>query len=321
MRTISTNQDIYLGELFEDLLKQLPRYSQGPLSTKWPQLSFPVDNVIGINALRSTVRAPLLDRPVMQQIFDLSMQEDSSNGTLESSYMEKIGLHFGKAVSEKVFPNRMEWHEVRFVAKWSVSDVTVSLSVFGAPRKSNDGTSTASLFFDLEDEVKVAGPYVDRRRTTEESLWSSHAEFDILCSVNTVEPNWPYFRPNYERRLLKPQDIPEKLRRCQKALYTKSLLETPRAILRKSRDHTVLVWSTGGQVFLTSTVDTVVLNTHSTKVEFHRVLPSRGPGSTKLVVDDLQLSDQADSNALAKLLTYIERTIGIRVERREYYDE
>ncbi|MBK7453458.1 MAG: hypothetical protein IPJ46_06990 [Anaerolineales bacterium] len=140
----------------------------------------------------------------------------------------------------------------------------------------------------------------------ESSLWSDAKNFSITQSVQINNRIRPYCLPNYASK--NPESIYNNplLRRAQKSLYKKSLLDTPNFILEGMTENTIRVWTNNGKHFVSTIFDTVEFGGKEDQIEINDLLPAKGSGRLSVNINDLSLSDSYGSEGLKALISTIE---------------
>jgi hypothetical protein len=320
MRELGNNDRILLGEILGSIPGRVLENNEETNRAYWPRIKLQAKEIMGISSTESTVRAPFVDRPILQQSFELSPEKGSVNSVPEAVYQARLDKILGSPISMTAY-NTTNCHEVRFSSKWKMADFTISLSIYGCERKNANGSTAAGLFFDIDDDVSIARPYLDGLLRLEESLWSDLSNADVIYTTRTKQFNAPFFIRNYEKNIVKIDNVSENLRRSQKALYKHELLETPHSILHQLPENGIMIWTSNGKYFLSSSYDCVNLKPNDIVFYFCNILPARGGGATRLVVGELEIEDEPNSEVLNTLTKRLEGILGQKAAYREYYDD
>jgi hypothetical protein len=304
MSIIIGNREILLGEILDLAAETFKDQEKLPSYGGWPNYRFVEPSIFDIPALVIEIRAPFHDRPITQQTFELSLTSNSAKN-LKEDYLRKIGSFIGNPTELKEFDVSTAF-QVSLTARWVVENISITLSIYGGSRSVHNGYATAGLFFDITNEIEIAKPYVKALEEMERSLWADAKNFSVTQSVQINNRIRPYCLPNYASK--NPESIYEDrlLRKSQKALYKKSLLDTPSIVLEGMTENTVRVWTNNGKHFVSTMFDTVELGEKDNQIEIHDLLPAKGSGQLSININDLSLSDSHGSEGLKALISTIE---------------
>jgi len=304
MSIIIGNREIVLGEILDLAAEKLKDHEKLPSHGGWPNYRFVDTSIFDIPALVTEIRAPFHDRPITQQSFELSLTSDSAKN-LQKDYLRKIGKFIGNPTELKEFDVSTAF-QVRLSARWLVDDTSITLSVYGGSRNSHNGFATAGLFFDITSEIEIAKPYVKAIEAMEDSFWAEIKNFSLIQSIQINNRIRPYCLPNYASK--NPESIYEDrlLRRAQKSLYKKFLLDTPDFVLEGMTENAIRVWTNNGRYFVSTMFDTVEFGKKDDQIEIHDLLPAKGSGRLSVNINDLSLSDSHGSEGLKALISTIE---------------
>ncbi|MBK8421595.1 hypothetical protein [Candidatus Villigracilis saccharophilus] len=304
MSIIIGNREILLGEILDLVAEKFNGHEKLPSYGGWPNYRFVDTSIFDIPALVTEIRAPFHDRQITQQTFELSLTSDSAKN-LQKDYLGKIGSFIGDPIEVKEFDVSTAF-QVSLTARWLVEDISITLSIYGGSRIIHHGISTAGLFFHITNEIEIAKPYVKTLEAMERSFWAEVNHFSIIQSVQINHRIRPYCLPNYASK--NPESIYDDplLRRAQKALYKKSLLDTPYFILEGMTENTIRVWTNNGRFFVSTLFDTAEFGGKDDQIEIHDLLPAKGSGQLSININDLSLSDSHGSKGLNALISTIE---------------
>lgn len=304
MSIIIGNREILLGEILDLAAEKFKGHEKLPSYGGWPNYCFVDTSIFDIPALATEIRAPFHDRPITQQTFELSLTSDSAEN-LRKDYLRKIGSFIGDPIELKEF-DASTGFQVSLNAKWLVEDISITLSIYGGNRSVHNGFATAGLFFDITSEIEIAKPYVKAIEEMERLFWAKVKNFSIIQSVQINNRIRPYCLPNYASK--NPESIYNDplLRRAQKSLYKKSLLDTPSFVLEGMTENTIRMWTNNGKHFVSTMFDTVELRDKDNQIEIHDLLPAKGSGQLSVNINDLSLSDSHGSEGLKTLINTIE---------------
>lgn len=304
MSIIIGYKEIFLGEILDLAAEEFKAHEKLLSHGGWPNYRFVDTSIFDIPALVTEIRAPFHDRPITQQIFELSLTSDSAKN-LQKDYLGKISSFIGDPIEFKEFDASTAF-QVSLTAKWLVENISITLSIYGGSRSVHNSFATAGLFFDITNEIEIAKPYVKALEEMERSLWADAKHFSVTQSVQINNRIRPYCLPNYASK--NPESIYNDplLRRAQKSLYKRSLLDTPNFILEGMTENTIRVWTNNGKHFVSTMFDTVELGEKDNQIEIHDLLPAKGSGQLSININDLSLSDSHGSEGLKALISTIE---------------
>ena len=182
----------------------------------------------------------------------------------------------------------------------------------------------AGIFIDWIDEIKAAKPF---RVHTErfEKIMSEHINNNTpVNKFKLLNKQRPFRIVHYE---LTDPYIAEKdieLRASQMALYKRELFQTPELIKDRLADDEIALYKIPAldKTFISNKWDTIFLTTNDEKsLVYYKVLPARGSGGHEVELKELRIEDAKDSDTLINLSQQIEIDTGLKVERRERYDD
>jgi hypothetical protein len=303
MSIIIGHREILLGEILDLAVEKFKGHEKLPSHGGWPNYRFVEPSIFDIPALVTEIRAPFHDRPITQQTFELSLISDSAKN-LKKDYLRKIGSFIGNPIELKEFDISMAF-QVSLTARWLVENIFITLSIYGGSRNIHNGFATAGLFFDTTNEIEIAKPYIKALEEMERLFWAKVKNFSVIQSVQIDHRIQPYCLPNYSSK--NPESIYEDrlLRRAQKSLYKKSLLDTPSLVLEGMTENTIRVWTNNGRHFVSTMFDTVEFGEEDDQIEIHDLLPAKGSGQLSVNINDLSLSDASGSEGLKALISTI----------------
>ena len=304
MSIIIGNREIVLGEILDLAAEKFKGHEKLQSYGGWPNYRFVEPSIFDIPALVTEIRAPFHDRPITQQTFELSLTSNSAKN-LQKDYLGKISSFIGDPIELKEFDVSTAF-QVSLTARWVVENISITLSIYGGSRSGHNGFATAGLFFDITNEIEIAKPYVKALEEMERSLWADAKNFSVNQSVQINNRIRPYCLPNYASK--NPESIYNNplLRRAQKSLYKKSLLDTPDFVLEGMTENTIRVWTNNGRYFVSTMFDTAEFGEKDDQIEIHDLLPAKGSGHLSVNINDLSLSDSHGSEGLKALISTIE---------------
>ncbi|KJS20127.1 MAG: hypothetical protein VR78_02130, partial [Hoeflea sp. BRH_c9] len=136
----------------------LARLIGGPLQPSSRQAVIPCSLAYGLPVLSAQPSAPADDRPILYVAYDL----DDIHGLRPDDWVGAISDLLGTPVEfdrENVSGQPRPEDKVMLHARWALSDVDVSLSIFGAPRLTSLGPSVGTLWVSWRQEL-AAAPYL-----------------------------------------------------------------------------------------------------------------------------------------------------------------
>ena len=318
MSTIIGNREIVLGEILDLAAEKFKDQEKLPSYGGWPNYRFVDTSIFDIPTLVTEIRAPFHDRPVTQQTFELSLTSDSAKN-LQKGYLGKISSFIGDPIELKEFDVSTAY-QVSLTARWLVENISITLSIYGGSRSVHNRFATAGLFFDITNEIEIAKPYMKAKEEMERSFWAEDKNFSVVQSVQINHRIRPYCLPNYASK--NPESIYNDplLRRAQKALYKKSLLDTPSLVLEGMTENMIRVWTNTGKHFVSTMFDTVEFGRKDDQIEIHDLLPAKGSGQLSVNINDLSLSDSHGSEGLNTLIGTIEKITKKKYKVYQDYD-
>ena len=304
MSIIIGNREILLGKILNLAAEKFKDQEKLSSYGGWPNYRFVDTSIFDIPALVTEIRAPFHDRPITQQTFELSLASNSAKN-LKEDYLRKIGSFIGNPTELKEFDVSTAY-QVSLTARWLVETISITLSIYGGSRNIHNGFATAGLFFDITNEIEIAKPYIKALEEMEQLFWAEVNNFSAIQSVKINNRIRPYCLPNYASN--NPESIYEDplLRRAQKSLYKKSLLDTPSLVLEGMTENTIRVWTNNGKHFVSTMFDTVEFGGKDDQIEIHDLLPAKGSGQLSVNINDLSLNDSHGSEGLKALISTIE---------------
>ena len=305
MSIIIGNREILLGEILNLAAEKFKDQEKLSSYGGWPNYRFVDTSIFDIPTLVTEIRAPFHDRPVTQQTFELSLTSNSAKN-LQKDYLGKISSFIGDPIELKEFDVSTAY-QVSLTARWLVQDISITLSIYGGSRSVHNGFATAGLFFDITNEIEIAKPYMKALEEMESSLWVEVKNFSVTQSVQINNRIRPYCLPNYASKT--PESIYNDplLRRAQKSLYKKSLMDTPSLVLEGMTENMIRVWTNNGRYFVSTMFDTVEFGKKDDQIEIHDLLPAKGSGQLSVNINGLSLSDSHGSEGLKALISTIEK--------------
>ena len=196
-------------------------------------------------------------------------------------------------------------------ATWAMrEDISIGLSIYGAPRDTEFGASIGALYLGWGDLEAAAAPWV--------ADWqAANAEVARAAqSPGTIET----FAVAYDV-LTGDADDPHRI--ANRCLHAPDLLDTPQPIARRLGEKDFALWSdtTGQRWHLSTAACTVVLGQPGTSmVKVASIEPARGGGSASIDVGFWWARDAWKSRSIEEAVRALERVPGLTIERSSGYD-
>lgn len=278
---------------------------------------FAAGRFLGFDALSATLRAPAMDRPVMQVWYELKHDPTcASDEALTEKVSRALGPPAGQADHEVHSPNPS--FGVRHTAYWPDKSFGVGISIYGAPRQTPEGLSSAALYVDWQDEIAAAAPYIEEMLEAEHSLVLQAREAEILLHLSLEEGQRCY-------GLSAPDNPPagEALLRARRCLRKRRLYQTPATLAKSMQTNQITIWRNAARKTwcISTKYETVQLpvGAHVT-VSHTSLLPAKGSGSSRLNASDLELVSIANSPAISQLAAFLQDRSLASVAFFEDYD-
>lgn len=317
MTRILGGHELFVGELLNTVPSRVPPAQV----VESPRVGFTgyrlLDSqIFGMTVRTTQVIAPLEDREITQQIFDLALEDSIAPSQAESTYLSRIRETLGTPISSARYPNLAAIPSmVVFTADWEWEDLRISLSLYGGARQSPHGITTAGLFMRLKNELILAEKYLTPLMEREQKLWGDLRTPEIIAKAALKEPLRPFFR-----RVNGAFPADRHTRRLQKAFYQHDLFETPPAVSAQLSENDLVLWRHNGQVFVSTAFDTVHLIPNRTPVEVMRVLPAKGEGGLLVQIGDMEITDRHASKSLVSLTETLQKVCPVNYRYRETRD-
>lgn len=284
-----------------------------PLASDERSAKFRSTHVFGLTGILSaTLRAPAQDRPVLQVEYDWSLAAGDA--------VQRLTTVFGS-------PQTSSRHDISgfanpawgvgFSAHWQFPAFRLGVSVYGAPRATSAGTSSALVYVHWEDMLAAAKPYTAAMRRSVQWLDAAAAFAETIATL-TLEIDQP--RP---RILGGPAEPSDALLQAWRLMYKRRLYATPEYFARTLLESQVLLWrnSTENIWGVSTRYETVFFPLGSIIAVSHvNMLPAKGSGGTLLTVGDLSLESTPSSPTLAQLVALLEENHLAKVSFMEEYD-
>lgn len=282
--------ELLLGEIFEQAVQKLSQQRQFQSFGGWENFRCAWPSLWKIPTLLTEIRAPYSDRPILQQSFELAAADHSE---LRSQARAVLGLPY----KENNFTVKHS-SQVSSTLEWQLENCQVTLSMYGGPRKVENGFSTAGLFISIMDETDLAQPYLAAIEALESSLWGNGEAYQTLASFSLEQNTRPFGRAISSET----QGLATTQSKAKKALYKRGLLNTPDFILNMMGKHDVVIWQINDRFFISAPHDTVQFDPALHPVESILLKPAKGSGRLTLQVSDLTIEAAHNSKSLRALM-------------------
>jgi hypothetical protein len=292
-------------------------------------LAMPRGNVVAYTRLRArcsraygfdTLAAEMggfgADRPVTSLAYDLALPDD--DGMDPERWMAPVRHVFGKPEREDtediLSTDAYASSRVRHYASWQAGEVSLGISIFGAPRDVGVGRSAGTLWLSWP-HAKAAIPYLPSWR-------SANASLSVAAKGAT------------EMRVFTLQTTPRAMhlgtgrsaahnRACELALTAPDVLDTPLEIARHLKPAQLALWRNREQklLCLSTRFDSRLWDEGAPVEITHQVTrPAKGGGMAGLHLGRLSVYDVHGSVAIDEAAAALAEIRGVVVNRVEDYD-
>jgi hypothetical protein len=301
----------------------LARYT--PFENDNRSAKFLIPELFGISILSLTVRAPALDRPVLQAWYEIKYDPDSASDT---DIVNRVASIVGAPAAQTRYSGNANTSNpassVRYIAHWYYDGVHVGMSIFGAPRNAPEGISSAIIYADWDDEIAAAAPYLKELEQADACI-DVYARQAVILGVVALEIDQNrFFIPNYRNEDPFQALTNESILKAQRSLWKRHLRCPPNAISGTLERNQVAVWRNDDhRVWGISTKwDTVCFALSSQPaVSCANILPAKGSGGTYLTIADLSLASISYSSAIAEVTAILRDHDLATISFAEGYDE
>ena len=303
---------VFWGTTLSEAKSMLTDYPMLNTYDETRHLHFACNSAYGMPALEFAVSSSALDRPVRQVVFELSDPGYNRMNSKIKFWKEYIGQYLGK-------PKKTSRHStffypdpssgVKFCSSWLDQSIRVTLSVYGGERQTNNGIAHAGLFIDWTDEIKAAQPFIKDYEECEvllDTLFRNLSDCKIY-ELGSEQKQWhlpDYTLSNPHIALSNPI-----LRKSQKVLSCRNLLDTPADLKDVLNSKSVAIWRNDNEQYwgISNIWDTVFFKMkQDVPIMWHNVLPGKGPGGMILNISDLSIEDEHSSKPLTSIVSEIE---------------
>jgi hypothetical protein len=318
------------GKNFSEVSTLLERFQKFKSYEGWSNIRCKCKNIFGLEATEMEVRAPFVDRPVLQVHYELSPMEPGFFQKIHSPFVKQLEKILGKSVEKKSIERHpglkkeYMWSAVVYSVTWLFGDIRISLSVYGGTRNNESGPAAAGIFIDWIDEKEAAKPFREEMKKIEDTL-AKNIEAGVSLKKYSLEQKQRPFRVvHFELRDPYIAEKDSELRASQMALYKRELIQTPKRIQSSLQSNEIALYMSPNttNIFVSNKWDTIYLDSKDENaIIYCEVLPGRGPGGVELKLKELLLEDSKESKPLLNLVQEIETITGLKAQSTKRYDD
>lgn len=264
---------------------------------------------LGLPTLSAEITASQPDRPILNITYQLA-----DGATAAKDVLARLVILLGAPRTierDELSPYASSPDHVVLYATWTTRDqISIGLSIYGAPRATEFGDSLGALYLGWGDLEAAAAPWLADWQTANEAV-----AFDAR-SPGKIER----FAVAYDVRA---SDADDRHRIANRCLHTPDLLDTPEPIARMLGKREFALWSdaSGRRWHLSTHAVTVVLGRPGTSlVKVASIEPARGGGSETIDVGPWWARDAWKSRAIEEAVRALARVPGLTIERSSGYD-
>ena len=261
----------------------------------------PCTTAYGFATIYAELTAPRPDRPVMSVAYELA-----ASGATPKQVFAGLVIYLGQPtdIDRSEVPQSAQAEDsVVLHANWQRPNLSVGLSLYGAPRPSDFGDGAGKLYVSWGDVDAATKPFIGAWRAANEELARAAQAPGALRTFVVAYPINPLAAP-----------------RC---LHHPEILETPQTIAARLGPTGFALWSNaaGTRWHLSTATDSLVLGTpDSSTVQVMNIAPAKGGGFAMLEVSPWFVRDAFRSGAIADAVRELEKLPGLTFERHEGYD-
>lgn len=264
----------------------------------------------GCTLLLANLSAPAPDRPVLGVSYEIA-----AGRNVGTDLIARITARYGSPATHGHEPSVLGHPEpssgVVEWASWGIADVTVGVSVYGAPRRTTRGPSVGMLWFSWS-ERHAAQPFLADWLATSSRLagLAARAEPPRIFDIGVAQ-----------QARAAGYGIEDS--RAWLALHARDLRITPEPLARGLGPSQVALWTipSAGVWCLSTRFDTTEQTIGGrTGVQHHELRPAKGGGATHLHVGSWSIYDYYPSSGIADIAEAVARLPGVNVEHHEGYD-
>lgn len=255
------------------------------------------------------------DRPVTGVSYELALPGDGDMSA--ERWMTPLRHAFGAPVqdeTEDVPDDATASSRVRRYADWNGGEVSIGLSVYGAPRVVPEGRSAGALWLSWS-HVRAATPYLPSWRSACAALAvAARGATDMRVFTLQMAHNAMHLGTGRDAELM---------RASQLALAAPDVLDTPLAIATKLSPKQMAIWRNPGMkvACLSTRRDSRMWDEGAAVEAIHQVTrPAKGGGMAGLHLGRLSVYDLYGSRAVEEAAAALAGMPGVTVRREEDYD-
>lgn len=315
-------------EIVDPLLAHFEKIKSYP--SGWANIRLKGKTIFGLQATEIEVRAPFIDRPVLQVNYFLAPAEPVTSDNIHEQFLNPLTARLGPPLRTGNYYDLNDWRKalspyaVVFTATWESKDVRISLSVFGGTRATENGVTAAAIYINWTDEKTAAKPLREKMLAFETEVAALLSESMAIHKFKVKYMQYPFVVYHYENEDPRAADDDPELRASQLALYRNHIIPTPQFIRNKLSNYEIAVYRIPElkKTFISKKSDTTFIPDQSPVAPiFYEVLPARGPGGREFEVNQFIIDDSKESNSLLDLVQWVERLSGVKTVMSERIDD
>lgn len=299
-----------LGELGQLFGRQLEPYSS--------ETAIPCSLAYGLPVLSAQPTGPAVDRPVLYVAYDL----DDIQGLRADDWVGAVSDVLGPPVEcdqHRVSGEARPEDTVKLHARWTVSSIDVSLSLFGAPRATGLGPSVGTLWVSWREGLAAASYIADWSKRSARLSASARS----LTDIRTYGLAWPG-HPVHGASEGGPETAEMRARRHrQLCLHDPDLLATPDEVAQRLNETSFAIWvNESKRIWCVSTLWETLVHAFGTEVSINRIelLPAKGGGYSAIEIGAWRVMSSPGSTEIAEAARHLETFPGVRIIPHEGYD-
>ena len=283
------------GTLFESV-------APGTVDAGYASTELPCAAAYGFATVYVAITAPRPDRPVMGLAYELA-----ASGAAPKGIFARLVIRLGAPGQvEREEENAGNSSAVALHARWSRGDTAIALSLYGAPRPSDDsegsGNSIGVLYVNWSD-IAASAPFIGAWRAANARLTQAAASAATVHTFSVAYPIDPLPGPH--------------------CLHHPEILETPPPIAARIGPTGFALWSdaAGTRWHLSTAADSIVLGgPDSSAVQVMEIEPAKGGGFAMIEVGPWSVRSAWRSRAIADAARALEKVPGLTVTRHKGHD-
>lgn len=275
----------------------------------------------GFATIAAELTGPAPDRPVMGVSYALAQAGTGGTDGLIAALSERLG---GPADLGKQAPPGyadpadcvVEW------ASWRLDDVAVGISIYGAPRPTDDGLS-AGTFWISWSEVRAARPFLQDwldRRTAVEAAATRLTQIDVFV---LDLPQYPLYGPADGSGSIAPGSSAERQRIASFCLRKPRIVTTPPPVASRLTPEAIAIWTgvPDGLWCISTAWDSQAYRIGETVIANHvEFLPAKGAGYVLLDIGGWSVRACYPSRAIAAAAARLAKLPGVRLRHDKGHD-